>query len=95
MSALHLANIVFIHFSSKDLTNNEDSLNELYTVMKNVYEADASVSICILLRDTIESKVLSPDEYPKQLKDPSIKYMIDGVIQVKNLKRVEAAHAKL
>ena len=63
--------------------------------MKNVYEADASVSICILLRDAIESKVLQPDEYPKQLKDPSIKYMIDGVIQVKNLKSVEAAHAKL
>lgn len=86
-SVLLLTNLVFIHYSVKDLQH-PSIFNELCETIKDIKASDMNIKICVLLRDALESKHLEPVNYPVEFLR-SIRTRIDAVILVRNLESVK------
>lgn len=62
-TVLSLTNIVFIHFFEKDSLD-KTSLDQLSEVLNLIHNNDDKIQICLLIRDTKETKELTKSEYP-------------------------------
>ena len=80
---LLLSNLIFIHYSNKDFRK-LSAFEELIEIVKEIRTHDENIKICILLRDTRETKHVDPEDYPKEFK--KIEKYIDALIEVKDMK---------
>jgi len=93
LSVMHLTNLVFIHFSIKDLRDSK-SVDELVEIVSEILKVDRKIKICVLIRDASDTQVLEPAQFPVAIKD-RLAGKLDAVIEVKNLKKEEAERTKL